>query len=231
MYGCKHYLRKCSIYAECCKKTYQCIHCHNIDNNHDIQSIDIKNIVCDECGKKQKPKEKCEDCYIYFGDYFCEKCIIFDDTKNKEIVHCNDCGICRVTYGKKLYHCDKCNMCAFSKHEKCYKIGDCPICCESLHKSINSATLTKCNHWIHNKCLEELLKKDYKCPICMKTVIPIDILEKIMDLQVNSYILPDDYKNMDVNIKCIDCEEKSIAKFHIVAMKCPKCRSYNTIKN
>jgi len=232
MYGCEHYLRRCQIYTDCCDKFYSCIHCHNEDNDldHVIEKKDINLIKCTSCGFIQDLKKRCEECNTLFGEYFCEICKLFDDTP-KQIVHCDECGICRVSLGKKLFHCKKCSMCGFSKHTKCYDVTDCPICCDPLWNSIKNATQTKCGHWIHGDCLNELLKNDYKCPTCQKSIIDINLLEKIIDPQVEANVMPDDIKNTKVTIYCRDCEKKTYDKeLNLVAMKCDYCRSYNTVR-
>lgn len=231
MYGCEHYLRRCTIFAECCSTAYPCIHCHNNDcEDHQMTSKDVAYIICNSCGCKQTPKQRCEMCNTLFGIYFCDKCIIFDDTQ-KGIVHCDECGICRVSLGNKMYHCSSCNMCNFVKHDRCYKIDDCPICGDDLHKSIKITSKTKCNHWIHEECLNELFRRDYRCPVCMKSLITVEQLASIVEPQIADYQMPPDLADTDQEIYCNDCEKITTTKFHILAMKCADCGSYNTRKN
>ena len=42
--------------------------------------------------------------------------------------------------------------------------------------------------------------------------------------------MPDEYKNLDINIFCNDCEKKSKIKFHFYPI-CTECKSYNTVKD
>lgn len=227
---CNHYNRNCDVYTECCKSYYSCIHCHNnYDKNlytHEITSKDITLIKCKKCNIEQNISNKCVNCECIFGEYFCNKCKIWDDT-SKQIIHCDKCGLCRVSNGKQIYHCDKCNICAFEIHDKCFEIDLCPICTDELKTSIISATKLRCGHWIHVTCLELLLKKDYKCPMCYKSIYNPLELEKLYDEEIEKNKVPEDLIKQ-VNILCNDCEKKSETAYHYLAIKCPQCRSYNT---
>ena len=44
-------------------------------------------------------------------------------------------------------------------------------------------------------------------------------------------IMPEEYKNSHVNIYCYDCEQQSVAPFHLMGAKCSNCRSYNTVRD
>jgi RING finger/CHY zinc finger protein 1 len=40
--------------------------------------------------------------------------------------------------------------------------------------------------------------------------------------------MPDEYKDLKINVLCNDCNKKSEVLFHVVGSKCTHCRSYNT---
>lgn len=229
---CSHYDRKCLVYTECCDKYYPCIHCHNNDITNlcdDITKNNINYIKCIDCNTKQDIVNQCIKCEIIFGKYFCKICKLYDNNIEKGIIHCDKCGICRVSKGKELFHCDNCNICSFAKHTdiKCTTLSDCPICCYSLWDSIDEPMQTKCNHWIHKCCFYELLKKDYKCPVCKKSLIEISKLEEIFDAEKNNYEIPEELKETKLEIICNDCLKINTVNFNFFN-KCPDCKSYNT---
>lgn len=231
---CEHYQRKCLVYAECCQTFFDCHHCHNKSNSdHELDKKTIKLIKCKLCEQIQKPQQECEGCHEIFSEYFCEICNIFD-CLDKKIKHCDGCTICRV-YDKEYFHCYNCNCCLdvnLKDNHKCLNVGDCPICYEDLFSSIKSWTLIRCGHHIHTECLKELLKQDYhKCPACQKTLFNDDVtkeINEIYDKIIEQNIMPDEYINVMKDIYCNDCNLKSNAKFHFMAMKCASCGSYNT---
>lgn len=83
--GCKHYIKKCYILAECCKKFYVCRLCHNENENHEIDRFKIKTCRCMECNTVQPISEKCEKCNIKFAHYYCNICHFYDGNEKKKI--------------------------------------------------------------------------------------------------------------------------------------------------
>ncbi len=246
-HGCKHYLRKCKIRTPCCNKIYTCRLCHNeavseeylnkMDPDQDEHKLDrhsIKKIICMNCNKEQEIKQYCEDCEICFGFYFCDICNLFDDV-DKGQFHCDKCGLCRKGGKENYFHCDKCNMCKHidsKDNHKCIDISstNCPICMSDLFTSTNDVMTMKCGHHIHKSCYISLIRTNYKCPLCMKTTIDVSYFNKVMDQEIMLTPMPEEYKDIVVDIFCNDCSKKSKAKFHIVGHKCKECMSYNTRK-
>ena len=150
---CEHYKRNCSIISPCCDKQYNCRLCHDIneyDNNsdpkkmHKINRFEIKEIVCNICKIRQNISNKCINCNIKFGEYYCSICNYFDDDISKKQFHCDKCGICRVGGKENFFHCDTCEMClniAAKDNHVCREKKshtNCPICLEYLFDSRDS---------------------------------------------------------------------------------------------
>ena len=231
---CEYYNRKCFIISECCSKKYCCRLCHdineydnqdNIDLAHKINRFNIKKVVCKECNTEQEKSNKCKKCGIIFGEYYCSICNFYD--KNvKDYFHCDKCGICRINK-KNAYHCDKCKICVLDKNHNCVVKdinSNCPICLEDLFNSRKNINFLKCGHIFHTDCFANYCKSNYKCPICKKSIYDISnyIEQEVLRTPMSSEL------QNDVNILCNDCCKKSISKFHIVAVKCKECNSYNT---
>jgi len=237
---CDHYKRNCHIIAPCCNKEYACRICHDIKEDseqmdykkaHKIDRFKISEILCIKCNTKQKKSNKCINCEIQFASYYCEICCLYNDDENKKMSHCDKCGICRIGCKEELYHCDNCGICVPSKKEdhECFIKNihsNCPVCLEDLFNSVKSARFLKCGHSMHLECLIEYSKTNYKCPLCNVSMVNVN---NIIENEVNNTPMPEELQ-IDTNILCNDCNKKSIAKFHIVAMKCEHCNSYNTVR-
>jgi len=172
----------------------------------------------------------CEECGTQFGLYYCEICKLYDDI-DKDQYHCDKCGICRV--GKtESYHCNSCNIC-LNKNTTDHKCMDmksygCPICMDDLFQSTLPIIKMKCEHFIHQSCLIEMLKTSYKCPYCSMSVIDMEYVNNIIENEVVNTPMPEEMKDMKAKILCNECHETDEVKFHVIGMKCPSCGSYNT---
>lgn len=251
-YGCQHYLRRCRIVSPCCGKMYPCRLCHDDEQNgptiaildmHEIDRHKIEEIICTNCEEKQGISQYCKKCNTCFGLYFCKVCRLFDDV-DKGQYHCDKCGICRVSNtgdqnNAKYYHCDTCNTCInilMKDNHKCMDMKDnaCPICMEDLFNSLDSPSILKCGHQMHQKCFMDMLTKTTHklptCPICTVSLVQSDDYNKFMDDEIANTPMPDDYKDMKVNILCNDCHNEAEVPFHIIGYKCLECGSYNTRK-
>lgn len=243
VYGCKHYLRRCKIVSPCCNEIFSCRFCHDeikyelgaVDNKlkHKINRYDIKEVVCNNCNKRQVIKQYCEYCNACFGLYYCDTCHLFDDI-DKDQYHCNKCGLCRVNKND-FVHCDKCNMCVNKNSQethKCFSSREslCPICMVDIFTSTTEISQMKCGHYIHKKCFYELLENTYKCPICSVSIIDTSEFNKLMDQEIDMTLMPEEYKDVKITILCNDCHNESETNFHIVGLKCDKCGGYNTRK-
>ena len=240
--GCKHYNRNCSIISPCCNKEFSCRLCHDefIDENeldykkkHQINRFDIYENICKKCNHRQKVSNKCEKCNIQFAKYFCNICKLFDNI-DKQQYHCDKCNICRIGGKENFFHCEKCSCClsiSIKDNHKCIKDkikNKCPICMEDMFNSIEKVSIINCGHAIHQDCLKEYIKTNYKCPLCAKSITDMTNYFNMLDLEIENIQLPDEYKDKKVDILCNDCEKKSNVKFHFAGLKCKECNSYNT---
>jgi len=237
---CSHYEKGCKLVATCCNKVVHCHICHDESQDHEMNRYDIKEIICNECNKIQKPSLSCEECHLQFGKYYCKKCNLWEnkDPEYNCIFHCNKCGICRKVSSNEdktdYYHCDECNCCMHLKmknNHKCIKDKlniDCCLCLEYIFKSRKASTTLQCNHTLHIECIHNLLKNGkISCPLCRKTMLDKTNLE-LYNNEMDTII-----KNNPINeeiikeIKCNDCNEKSNVLFHPFGMKCGNCGNYN----
>ncbi|CAL9231569.1 unnamed protein product [Arabidopsis halleri] len=243
-HGCPHYRRRCCIRAPCCNEIFGCHHCHNEAKNninvdqkqrHDIPRHQVEQVICLLCGTEQEVGQICIHCGVCMGKYFCKVCKLYDDDTSKKQYHCDGCGICRIGGRENFFHCYKCGCCysiLLKNSHPCVEGAmhhDCPICFEFLFESRNDVTVLPCGHTIHQKCLEEMRDHyQYACPLCSKSVCDMSKVWEKFDMEIAATPMPEPYQNRMVQILCNDCGKKSEVKYHVVAQKCPNCKSYNT---
>jgi predicted RNA-binding Zn-ribbon protein involved in translation (DUF1610 family) len=68
----------------------------------------------------------------------------------------------------------------------------------------------------------------YTCPLCSKLIIDHEIFNTRMQGVIESFPIPEEYKDKEVNILCNECGNKSITLWHFIGHKCDSCGSYNT---
>ena len=234
MDGCEHYVRRCKFVANCCNKIYGCRHCHNKNENHEINRYEIKEIVCSKCDCKQEVSNLCKNCGIHFANYFCKICNFFDDRSEKGYYHCDKCNLCRVGHQKNFIHCDICNTCVNLNGHKCKENvlhSECPVCLENLFFSTKPSSILQCGHPIHVDCMQSCLEKNnIVCPLCRKIMITGKFLEnyiKGMDKLIEEFPIQEE---LNFKIKCNDCGFNGEVKYHPYGMKCGDCGGYNTTR-
>lgn len=236
--GCSHYQRNCKLECPTCQRWFPCRFCHDQEvTDHKLQRSEVKHVLCMFCNTPQFPESGyCVNCEQELANYFCAKCVLYDNDSTKDIYHCDKCGICRLGLGlsKDYFHCDVCNICLsidLKEHHKCVTNTthcNCPICNEYLFTSVSKVVFMKCGHLIHQTCYDEMIKHSYKCPVCKKTVVNAEIQFRILDQEIRQLPLPAPYNMWRCIISCNDCKGKSNCAYHVMGLKCKYCQSYNT---
>ncbi|KAL8537132.1 hypothetical protein ACS0TY_012347 [Phlomoides rotata] len=232
-YGCSHYRRRCKIRAPCCDEIFDCRHCHN----------EAKNDICVDQKLRheiprhmiQKIQQVCTNCGACMGRYYCGICKLLEDDTSKKQFHCDPCGICRIGGSEKFFHCDRCECCysvVLKSSHPCVERAmhqDCPVCFEYLFESRKEVIAMLCGHTMHRECLEEMQEHSrYACPICSKSVFDMSKVWEIIDMKIAATPVPPYFADKMVWILCNDCGSNSEVKYHVLAHKCPECKSYNT---
>ncbi len=237
--NCSHYNRGCLLLYPCCDEFYSCRFCHDGAKNdykldkkliHNCNRYLVEKVKCKFCGSIQNMSSQCTHCSEIFGIYYCDICK-FLDLDDKQQFHCGLCGICRQGGATNFKHCISCGICISIKDDnhKCVRKldGTCPICYQNLFDYTKTMSSMKCGHWIHTECLNEHLKYDIKCPLCLKTLVE-NINNDYLEHAINTTEMPEEYRDKTVEILCNDCNKKSKVKFHFYGHKCNDCQSYNT---
>ncbi|KNC53594.1 CHY zinc finger domain-containing protein [Thecamonas trahens ATCC 50062] len=237
--GCKHYPRKCKLWAECCSKFVTCRLCHDEetgDPDHVLDRFSVSKILCMECGTEQAPATNCANCNIAFASYTCLKCNLFDGNPNKSIYHCDKCGLCRVGEGLGIdfWHCDTCQMCLSIDLENhiCIEkniMSNCPVCRDYMFTSTESIQiLPRCGHCMHESCFREYVESSLVCPLCSKTIYDMTEQWRRLDNLMALSPMPEDYAESVAHLLCNDCSGRCQVPFNFRGHKCSHCGSYNT---
>ncbi|KAI7824198.1 zinc-ribbon-domain-containing protein [Kickxella alabastrina] len=232
--GCSHYQLKAKLLAPCCDSWVSCRFCHDEVNSHAMDRFSVNEMKCMLCQEEQPIAQDCRKCKQQMGCYYCHKCRLIDDGPGKSIFHCDQCGICLSGEKSKFYHCHICEACvaveARSNHGCAEKKlhCDCPVCGEHIFGSNKAIVQTKCQHMMHEECLQKYSEHSFKCPICSASICDTRLFFKSIEDYMKACTMPREYKDMKSQIHCNDCRQRSVAQYHFVYHKCSLCRSYNT---
>ncbi|KAB5585902.1 hypothetical protein GE09DRAFT_43549 [Coniochaeta sp. 2T2.1] len=235
--GCEHYRRNVKMQCATCDKWYTCRLCHDAAEDHQLPRKETQHMLCMRCGCAQKVGDTCIKCGETAARYYCGVCKLWNDDPDKSVYHCDGCGICRVGQGlgKDFFHCNKCAACIavsiLDKH-KCIERStdrDCPICGDNMFDSVKRVIFMSCGHTIHHSCFKDLLKTSYRCPLCNKSVVNMEIQFRNYDAAIQSQPMPEDYRDARAVVSCNDCSAKSQTAYHWLGLRCSICQSYNTV--
>ena len=235
---CPHYKRQCNLKAVCCDKFYACHRCHD-ESGECPQIMDRTRssiMQCRACLSVQPIGAVCRECDTVMSQYYCSRCVIYDENTTKLMWHCHKCGVCRVCNDTHITveHCDQCNTCMPLPHTNHVDVRgyECPICRESVERGTAPVIQPgPCEHLIHSACFEQCIKAGiYKCPLCHKTFAGLNMescwraTDRLCEMQPTPLAL----SSTLVHFICNDCGLKSVAPLNLVAYKCPQCSCYNT---
>ncbi|OJD33570.1 chy zinc finger domain-containing protein [Diplodia corticola] len=236
IYGCKHYKRNVKIQCFDCNRWYTCRHCHDESENHHLNRKKTRSMFCMLCATPQPAGEFCRSCHARTAWYYCDICKLWDNDSAKGIYHCADCGICRrgEGLGKDFIHCKKCNVCIsikFAEDHRCIERAtdaDCPICKDYMFTSSTDVVAMKCGHYMHRNCYDAYMQTDYKCPMCKKSAVNMELQWRKVRDAVDSQPMPAQFADTKVVVHCNDCSVKSTAQYHWLGNQCTHCESFNT---
>ncbi|KAK5171421.1 uncharacterized protein LTR77_004565 [Saxophila tyrrhenica] len=266
--GCMHYKRNVKVQCFDCHRWFPCRYCHDQSHDlpfpHNLRRKMTRNMMCMLCRTPQPAAETCENCGEYAAYYFCPKCKLWDNDSNKRIYHCDDCGICRLGegLGKDFVHCKKCDVCisiATSAAHTCVENatkGPCPLCLDEMFASRAKVVSLPCGHYMHAECYRDLMAVTYKCPVCSRSAVNMELQWRKLDDEILAQPMPEDDEELNgllphleheptpdhpelspalqprrprkVWIGCNDCNNRSSTPFHWLGLKCQHCDSYNT---
>ena len=265
--GCMHYKRNVKLQCFDCHRWVNCRYCHDQSHDlpfpHNLRRKLTRNMLCMLCQTPQPAAETCISCGEYAAYYYCPRCKLWDNDSNKSIYHCDDCGICRLGegLGKDYVHCKKCNVCisiATAASHTCVERateGPCPLCLDEMFASRAKVVSMPCGHYMHGECYKDLMAVTYKCPVCSKSAVNMELQWRKLDHEIAAQPMPEDDEDLEgllpqlvghegagantdgrtrrprtVWIGCNDCGSRCWTTFHWLGLKCHNCDSYNTVQ-
>ncbi|PNS14091.1 hypothetical protein CAC42_6604 [Sphaceloma murrayae] len=202
--GCKHYKRNVKVQCYDCQMWFPCRHCHDASPDlpwqHHLNRRKTQNMLCMLCKTPQPASEVCTSCGVEAAYYYCSKCKLWDNDSTKRIYHCDDCGICRrgEGLGKDFVHCKRCNVCisiSTSNSHPCIERAtdcDCPLCLEYLFSSSTPVVSLLCGHYMHSACYKELMNVTYRCPVCNKSAVNMELQWRKLDDEIRVQPMPEE---------------------------------------
>lgn len=209
VYGCQHYARNVKVQCYDCQGWYTCRHCHDqsshLQSPHQLNRHRTVNMLCMLCHHVQPAGPVCTSCGQETAYYYCAKCKLWDNDSSKSIYHCDDCGICRrgEGLGKDYVHCKRCNVCisiSTSATHPCIERatdGDCPLCLDNMFSSLTPVVSLFCGHYMHAACYKDLMNVTYRCPICSKSAVNMELQWKKLDDEIMMQPMPEDETNAE----------------------------------
>ncbi|KAF2223373.1 zinc-ribbon-domain-containing protein, partial [Elsinoe ampelina] len=246
--GCKHYKRNVKVQCFDCKMWFPCRFCHDasldLPWHHQLNRRKTQHMLCMVCKTAQAASDICISCGTEAAYYYCPKCKLWDNDSTKRIYHCDDCGICRKGegLGKDFVHCKRCNVCisiSTSSTHPCIERAtdcDCPLCLEYLFSSSTPVVSLLCGHYMHSACYKDLMNVTYRCPVCNKSAVNMELQWRKLDDEIRMQPMPeedfeDEFRRRlprRVWVGCNDCGGRGWTPFHWLGLKCPVCDGYNT---
>ena len=86
----------------------------------------------------------------------------------------------------------------------------------------------RCGHSIHHACYKEHALNSFKCPICSRSIINMEMTFRHLDAAISGQPMPPEFRDTKAWVYCNDCCAKTLVKYHWLGLKCAVCDSYNT---
>ncbi|OWY48885.1 CHY zinc finger-like protein [Alternaria alternata] len=94
------------------------------------------------------------------------------------------------------------------------------VCKNSRRRSTTAQTVASAD--------EEKAWTAYKCPICKKSAVCMDLQWQKLTQAIEGQPMPEQFANTRAVVQCNDCSAKSSVKYHWLGNQCGTCDSYNT---
>ncbi|KZM20071.1 structural constituent of ribosome [Ascochyta rabiei] len=215
--GCQHYKRNVKVQCHECRHWYTCRHCHDEVEDHALNRKATQNMLCMACSTPQKASDTCKECGTEAACYYCDLCKLRGEGLGKDYTHCQRCNVC-IT----ISHADS-HVCIPRATD-----SGCPICTDYLFTSSAAVVSMPCGHYMHKQCYTLYMETAYKCPICKKSAVKMDLQWRKLTSAIEGQPMPEQFANTRAVVQCNDCSRKSSVKYHWLGNQCENCDSYNT---
>ncbi len=97
---------------------------------------------------------------------------------------------------------------------------DCPICGEYMFTSPQTVVFMRCGHSIHHLCYYEHMKNSYRCPICSRSIVNMEMQFRHLERAIEAQPMPVEFQDTKAWVYCNDCSAKTVVKYHWLGLKC-----------
>lgn len=97
-----------------------------------------------------------------------------------------------------------------------------------MFTSSSSIVAMPCGHYLHKMCYTQYMEIAYKCPVCKKSAVNMDLQWRKLEHAIESQPMPDELRDTLAMVQCNDCNQKSSVRYHWLGNKCGACDSFNT---
>ncbi|RMY34276.1 hypothetical protein D0865_14226 [Hortaea werneckii] len=224
--GCAHYKRNVKVQCFDCKRWFSCRHCHD-------QATDLP--FPHQLNRKKTRNMLCMLCKT-------------PQPAGETCINCEEYAA--------WYYCPKCKLWDNDSNKQRATEGNCPLCLVYLFESPTPVVSLPCGHYMHGECYKDLMAVTYKCPVCSKSAVNMELQWRKLDDEIRAQPMPEDDNELEglmphiedashneqdqtngqtaprrpreVYAGCNDCGRRSWTPFHWLGLKCQVCDSYNT---
>lgn len=128
----------------------------------------------------------------------------------------------------------KCNVCisiAFASSHRCIERAtdcDCPICSDYMFTSPQDIVAMPCGHYMHHTCYTEYMQREYRCPICKKSAVNMELQWRKLESAIEGQPMPAQWRDVKAEVRCNDCGARGVGRYHWLGNKCGTCDGFNT---
>lgn len=89
-----------------------------------------------------------------------------------------------------------------------------------MFTSPQTVVFMRCGHSIHQRCYYEHMNSSYRCPICSRSVVNMEMQFRHLERAIDSQPMPPQFEDTKAFIYCNDCSAKTTVKYHWLGLKC-----------
>lgn len=97
-----------------------------------------------------------------------------------------------------------------------------------MFTSSASIVAMPCGHYLHKSCYTRYMETAYKCPICKKSAVNMELQWRKLEHAIESQPMPREFRDTRIVVQCNDCSAKSSVRYHWLGNQCGTCDSFNT---
>jgi phage FluMu protein Com len=70
----------------------------------------------------------------------------------------------------------------------------------------------------------------YQCPICKRSAVNMETSWRKLEEEIRRQPMPREFAEARAEVRCNDCNGRSVVDFHWLGCKCPRCDGFNTVE-